>query len=441
MTTNFNRLRRLVLTVLGLWLALLLSTAHAAELGDGAGLHWYKGNTHAHSFWSDGDEFPEMAADWYKSHGYQFLALSDHNVLMQGDRNTSRASPAVIKKCQKRFGSGWLEIREGNGGSRQVKLKTFAQIGAKMNEPGRFLLIQNEEVTSGFGNRSVHMNTINLAKMIPPAQGNSVTDTIARIVAAADEQSKRLNRTIVTHLNHPNFSEYDVSPEDVARAVATRFIEVCNGHPGVHNLGNALYPSAERLWDIAISFRLAKMKAPPLFAFGTDDTHNYQAMSPALANPGRAWIMVRAKELAAEALLDAISRGDFYASTGVILRDVNYDAKQQTLNVKVKAEPGVKYTIEFIGAPKGVDPTGTPLEVAGAPAQKAHRPAMKYPPEVGQVFSRVQDASATYRLTGDELYVRAVVRSDEPVPNVTADRIARQEAWCQPVGWERGQSH
>src|SRR5215212_3822104 len=47
---------------------------------------WYKGNLHTHSFWSDGDDYPEMIADWYKRSGYQFLALSDHNILSEGDR-------------------------------------------------------------------------------------------------------------------------------------------------------------------------------------------------------------------------------------------------------------------------------------------------------------------------------------------------------------------
>jgi hypothetical protein len=45
------------------------------------GPRWWKGNLHTHSFWSDGDDFPEMIADWYKTRGYHFLGLSDHNVL------------------------------------------------------------------------------------------------------------------------------------------------------------------------------------------------------------------------------------------------------------------------------------------------------------------------------------------------------------------------
>ena len=47
---------------------------------------WFKGNLHAHSYWSDGDEFPEVFMDWYKSKEYQFVALTDHNTLAAGDR-------------------------------------------------------------------------------------------------------------------------------------------------------------------------------------------------------------------------------------------------------------------------------------------------------------------------------------------------------------------
>ena len=45
---------------------------------------WYKGNLHTHSLWSDGNDFPEMIVDWYVQQGYDFLSLSDHNILADG---------------------------------------------------------------------------------------------------------------------------------------------------------------------------------------------------------------------------------------------------------------------------------------------------------------------------------------------------------------------
>ena len=54
------------------------------KIGGATRKRWYKGNIHTHTFWSDGKAFPEEAVMWYKSRGYNFLGLSDHN-LFQDD--------------------------------------------------------------------------------------------------------------------------------------------------------------------------------------------------------------------------------------------------------------------------------------------------------------------------------------------------------------------
>ena len=53
-------------------------------VGSCAKKRWYKGNLHTHTVWSDGKAFPEEAVAWYRSRGYNFLGLSDHN-LFQDD--------------------------------------------------------------------------------------------------------------------------------------------------------------------------------------------------------------------------------------------------------------------------------------------------------------------------------------------------------------------
>ena len=81
---------------------------------------WWKGNIHTHTFWSDGNDFPEMVAEWYRTRDYNFLALSDHNVLAQGirwmpeERVLSRGGADVIEKYLGRFGPAWVE-RRGEG--------------------------------------------------------------------------------------------------------------------------------------------------------------------------------------------------------------------------------------------------------------------------------------------------------------------------------------
>ena len=55
-------------------------------LTDASAQTWYRGNTHTHSLWSDGNDFPEMITEWYLRNGYDFMALSDHNILAKGDK-------------------------------------------------------------------------------------------------------------------------------------------------------------------------------------------------------------------------------------------------------------------------------------------------------------------------------------------------------------------
>ncbi len=46
---------------------------------------WWKGNTHTHTWWSDGDSPPESVSAWYRERGYNFLVLSDHNRMQKGE--------------------------------------------------------------------------------------------------------------------------------------------------------------------------------------------------------------------------------------------------------------------------------------------------------------------------------------------------------------------
>ena len=99
---------RLILFALGL--TGLLTTATAADSA-----RWWRGNLHTHSFWSDGDDFPEMIAERYKLNGYHFLAFTDHNTLHTSNKwvNTESAKSAKLAypKYAARWSKGWIETR------------------------------------------------------------------------------------------------------------------------------------------------------------------------------------------------------------------------------------------------------------------------------------------------------------------------------------------
>jgi hypothetical protein len=395
---------------------------------------WFKGNLHTHSLWSDGNDYPEMIVDWYRRHGYHFLALSDHNVLSQGpkwigvDVANDRAKQDGLARYRRRFGDAWVEARTVDGES-QVRLKPLGEFRHLFEQPGRFLMIQGEEITDHFEKKPIHMNASNVLERIEPRGGKSVVEVMANNLAAVEEQAQRLGRPILGHLNHPNFG-YAITAEELALVTRERFFEVYNGHPDVHNQGDETHAGAERMWDIINTIRLGEMGETPVNALATDDSHNYFGRGG--SSPGRGWIMVRARFLTPETVITAIEAGDFYASSGVTLRDVRYEAESRTLELEIEPEDGARYTTRFLGTLKGYDPSRKPVVDKDG---KTLAVTKRYSDDVGKVLATAEGLTARYELTGEELYVRAVVISDRPPENPSFPG-QKAQAWTQPVGWQ-----
>ena len=281
-------------------------------LADATPKYW-KGNLHTHSLWSDGDDFPEMIADWYRRNGYHFLCLSDHNILQEGKRWASvKGNEAALAKYRKRFGAGWVETRiekdKDQKEKEEVRLKPLAEFRPVLESPGRFLLIQGEEITHKFAKAPVHINGINLRDKIGPLNGDSVSETIRANLRTVAEQEKKTGIAMFASLNHPNFG-WGVRAEDIARNEELRIFEVYNGHPSVNNYGDATRPGTERMWDIALALRLGKHRTPIVFGLATDDAHKYHQFNSTVPNPGRGWIMVKATHLTPEAMVQSIRAG------------------------------------------------------------------------------------------------------------------------------------
>lgn len=398
---------------------------------------WFKGNLHTHSLWSDGNDYPEMIVDWYRRRGYHFLALSDHNVLSQGQKwvaaaqANKRAGADGLARYRRKFGDEWVETRTVDG-DLQVRLKPLGEFRHFFEQPGHFLLIQGEEITDHFEEKPIHMNATNVVEQIKPQGGKDVVEAMKNNLEAAEAQSKRLGQPILTHLNHPNFG-YAITAEELAMVTKERFFEVYNGHPDVHHLGDDTHAGVERMWDIINTLRIGEMKVAPVAGLATDDSHHYFSGKGQDSSPGRGWIMVRCRFLTPEPIIEAIEDGDFYASSGVTLKDVAFSPESGTLELEIEPQGDARYTVQFIGTLKGYDPARKPV------ADKDGKPlpvTQRYSDDVGKVLATVEGTTARYRLTGEELYVRAVVTSDQPPKNPSFPG-QKAQAWTQPVGWEK----
>ncbi len=419
------------------FLALLATTALAQPaIPADPPPQWWKGNLHTHTFWSDGNDFPEMVTEWYADHGYNFLALSDHNTLSQGQRwlavdtINKRSRESALPAYLQRFGESWVQTRaNADSGALEVRLRPLDEYRALVEQRGRFILIQAEEITGSFDRRPIHINATNLAGQIPPQPADSMEATIRAVLAEVNAQAAEHGREILPHLNHPNFG-YGVTAEDIAPVLEEHFFEVFNGHTGVNNAGDDLHASTERIWDIVNTIRTAELNAPPILGIATDDSHSYHGQGDGnVSIPGRGWVMVRATHLTPESLILAMKAGDFYASSGVTLDAVEFNPQTATLTVTIHPEPGETYTTRFLGTLRNPDLTSQPVHDADGNELVTTR---RYSADIGRVLAEVQGPLATYHLTGEELYVRAVVESDAAPDRPTRDSLIKK-AWTQPV--------
>ncbi len=301
-----------------------------------AQLHWYKGNTHTHTLNSDGDSTPDDVAKWYREHGYRFLVLSDHNFLTSVDG-----------------------------------------LNALHGADERFLLIRGEEITDRFGEKPIHINGLGLSETVDPQHGSSVVDVIQRDVDAIRKAGG------LPHVNHPNYM-WAISGGDLQQIERLRLFEIFNGHSLVNNLGGGGVPGMEEVWDRLLS------NGRLLYGIADDDAHTFRDPgNPDVPGPGRGWVVVRAERLAARPIIDALERGDFYASTGVELSD--YQVTDKAITITIKEKDVSKYRVQFIG-------------------------------KSGRVLKEVASSPATYAFGGGEGYVRAkIIESNGRL------------AWTQPV--------
>ncbi len=383
---------------------------------------WYRGNTHAHSLWSDGDDFPEMIMDWYKANGYQFAALSDHNILATKEKwmaletiekRQRTVGRRAIDKYRHRFGEAWLETRETEGVP-EVRLKRLEEYRGFFEEPGRFLILPAEEISNTVQGRPVHVNAVNIPGTEPiPAvkDGTSVPDVIRENLRQLAERERQTGQPAFAHLNHPNF-QWGVTAAELAEVIEERFFEVYNGHPGIRHLGDEEHPGDEEIWDLANTLRLSQLDAAPLFGLATDDSHTYHG---GLVSPGRGWIMVRSASLSADALVTAIRAGDFYASSGVFLEEIAYDTGTRTLRLRIRPDGDVRFTTRWIGTRRNGDTTGP----------------------IGEIFAESAGTEIEFQVPPDALYARARIDSDRDHSNPSYAE-QKEQAWTQPVGWQPG---
>ena len=205
----------------------------AAQVGSGGSGRWYKGNTHTHTLNSDGDSTPDEVATWYREHGYQFLVLTDHNFLTSVDG-----------------------LNAVHGASDQ------------------FLVIKGEEVTDRFGDKPIHINGLDVSRLVEPQHGSSVVDVVQRNVDAIRKAGG------IPHINHPNFG-WAITADDLKAVGTTSCSRSTTVITRSTTSAAAACPGMEEVWDRMLS------SGKLIYGLADDDAHVFkQPGNPDVPGPG-----------------------------------------------------------------------------------------------------------------------------------------------------------
>ncbi|MHB1454723.1 MAG: PHP domain-containing protein [Saccharofermentanales bacterium] len=298
-----------------------------------AGGSWFKGNTHTHTTLSDGTKTPQETAARYRDNGYSFLFISDHNIYM--DHRPFETPEFLL-----------IPAVERDIGVPDEVMKCFHIVG--INDAASALLSYNDG-----------------EQFAAPGW-----DGIRSVQTIIDDLSAHGNLCI---LAHPVWSRNEM--DDLR--------QLSRGLLGIEIYNNVCEfewnnGQAQLYWDLLWKDGIR------LWGFASDDSHN-----PDIHAFG-GWIAVKAGDLSASSIVDALKSGSFYSSTGPSIDDFYVE------NGEAYVECSDAVSIHFMT----YDNLGRSF----------------YAPP-GETIS-----SAVHRLTGQEKFVRVEV----------CDRSAKR-AWSNPI--------
>lgn len=231
---------------------------------------WYKGNLHSHTTLSDGRLSPEELIAAYRGRGYDFLAITDHNIF---DRHEAGDGFLVIPSFEYTFA-------ERNGDYREFHFNVFAERWAAFD--------------------GYPFGTGNVLKP-KPLQGKGLK-------AVQDVIDEFKAKGCLVMLNHPHWSLIEL--EDILPLQGYFGVETYNySSYYLENMGVSTI-----IWDSLLR------RGRQVWGIATDDNHNLFPLDSDSCDSFGGWVCVKAKELTAPAILDAVAEGSFYSSAGPEIR-------------------------------------------------------------------------------------------------------------------------
>ena len=267
---------------------------------------YFKANLHAHSTLSDGKFSPQEVKAFYKAKGYHILSITDHNLgVDHSDMN--EADFLLLTGAEYNINEAGLPANY----SRTCHLNCIAKRPELLWQPFANPAYRDEQLPYL---EKAEVETL-LREYTPEA--------INAIIARANEKGH------LVMYNHPVWS-----------------LETYPDYMPLEGLwGMELYNYSSMVcgyhdYDNAAVYRDLMRRGGNLYPLGADDSHSQKDL-------GGAWIMVGAEKLEYASVIDALEKGDFYASMGPEIHSLTLDGSILTIRCSdakmVTLESGIRF--------------------------------------------------------------------------------------------------
>ncbi len=247
---------------------------------------FYKANLHCHSTYSDGKLSVEELKTAYKQRGYSIVAFTDHEHIIDNSRLNDKDFLAITA-CE-------IAIKEFET---QSTLKNFDMRVAHLNF---YALDPHNDITPCYSSVYDHYVT---AKVKPLIRFNGEykrrysAEGINEIIRIANEQG------FLVSYNHPSWSLENAV--DYLAYENLFAVEIYN--TGCVQLGNG---------EDEHAFNDMLFAGKRIFCTACDDNHNGKPFDDPASDSFGGCVYINADKLEYATIMQALQRGDFYASTG-----------------------------------------------------------------------------------------------------------------------------
>lgn len=241
---------------------------------------WYKGNLHCHTTNSDGRMTPEEAAAFYKENGYDFLAISDHD-LYSDYREELNSEDFIILPA----------------------VEAEAVLYKEKGRPGRKCL---HHIHGILGTKEMQEHAPKgTFKHLEAYPSRRFYESWDGLKAGQELQKDLEDHGCITIYNHPVWSR--VREQEFIDIQGLTAVEIYNY--GTVNESATGYDTIH--WDVMLQ------NGKKIFATAADDNHNDGTVEDSFGG----YIVVKAPKLEHEKIVQAIIDGNYYSSSGPEIYD------------------------------------------------------------------------------------------------------------------------